>query len=759
MSDALTRRDFFAWSGATVAGVTLGEWGRRALARADEHYLSQRGPGVERWATSVCRECSAACGVRVRLVDDVPVKLEGNPRCPMARGRLCAKGQAALEGYFDPDRLVGPARRVGPRGDQPRWEPIGWDAALDQLASHLARTLAREPDARGANAPLGVAAEERGPVADAWRRFWTAAGARVVWTPAATAARFRPRLAALTGADREPLFDVERATHILSLGAPLVEDWLSPVWTQRSYGRFRRAAGRPRGRLVHVEARRSPTARKADEWLAVPAEAQVLLAYGIASVILRENRVDRAWLEWAGGNLAEFERAVVEWFAPDEVAAATGVPVVTLLRVARELAASPRPLVTVAADASPALVDACFALDALVGAFDRPGGIMASPAQPAEEPAPAPAALHDVVTGAIQPRVVALRDASALRALTSPADLAGALAKTDLVVSFSPYLDEAAAVADLLLPSPTPLESWHAVVPATAVPAETLACARPAVKTRVGARDPVAVLGTVARRMGGALADACPWASSEALVAGELGRLADVRRGGPYADPYETEWLRDLERGGWWTPAAATRDAFAASVLEAGGWIDPFFEPGAIRDAIRAQGGLRFSLPGVGSLANGRSLTARVQRTPAAGSRAVGRLEAGPDRPALSLRLLPFVPSAVSLVGGSNHPALFELLGQPDGAPWRAWAELNPETARELGVAAGAAIRIISENGASLTVEARLVEHMAADVVAVAYVPGNPRGGRWARLVDADVRRLWDGAGVPSECRVRIARA
>ncbi len=36
MSDALTRRDFLTWSGATVAGVTLGEWGRRALARADE---------------------------------------------------------------------------------------------------------------------------------------------------------------------------------------------------------------------------------------------------------------------------------------------------------------------------------------------------------------------------------------------------------------------------------------------------------------------------------------------------------------------------------------------------------------------------------------------------------------------------------------------------------------------------------------------------------------------------------------------------
>ena len=187
---------------------------------------------------------------------------------------------------------------------------------------------------------MALGAEEHGALADAWTRFWTARDARIGWTPAPTPARLAPRLAALSGADGQPIFDLEHATHVLSFGAPIVEDWLSPVWSQRSYGRFRRGPSRPRGRLVQIEGRRSLTARKADEWLPVPATDQASLAYGIASVLLREGRVDTAFLDEFGGNVADFERDVVTRFTPDAVALATGVPVVTLLRLARDLMAT-----------------------------------------------------------------------------------------------------------------------------------------------------------------------------------------------------------------------------------------------------------------------------------------------------------------------------------------------------------------------------------------------------------------------------------
>jgi len=105
------------------------------------------------------------------------------------------------------------------------------------------------------------------------------------------------------------------------------------------------------------------------------------------------------------------------------------------------------------------------------------------------------------------------------------------------------------------------------------------------------------------------------------------------------------------------------------------------------------------------------------------------------------LRLVPFTPPEVNLAGGPNQPVLFELLGQPDGAPWSVCAELNPDTARTLGVASGARIRVASPSGA-IEAQAMLVDRTPPEIVAVAYLPSLRTGGRWARLVSADVRQL-----------------
>ncbi len=730
----LSRRDLLTLGGAAVAGVTLGELGRRTLARQREQDWAWQDRGHERWATSICVECAAGCGVRARLVDDVPVKLEGNPLCPIGRGRLCAQGQAALESHFDPDRLIGPARRAGARGDG-RWEPITWPAAIDTLAAAL-----RGADASRPTAAIAMASETHGPIADAWTRFWTAAGGRTVWTPAASSARFRAALEALTGAAVDPVFDIDHAHHVLSFGAPILESWLSPVWAQRSFGRFRRGASRPRGRLVQIEGRRSLTARKADEWLAVPPADQVALASAVASVLLREDRIDHAFLDRWPGNFGALERALMDHYAPDQVAAAIGVPVVTILRVARELAASERPLVVTAADAAPDLVDAVLVLNALIGAYDRAGGLLASPASPRPAVSDATVLLRQIAAGDLQPRVLAFHDASALRALAAPPDLGPALVRTPLVVSFSPFLDEASAVADLLLPGPTALERWHAVAPAPAVPMDLSAVAAPAVRPWLDTRDVPAVLREVAERLGGPAAEACAWTSSEDLVAAEIDRLWAERRGGFFSTPYETDWVLELERGGWWMPAAVSREEFGRQLLASGGWADPFFEPGALTRALQSQRGLRFPIP--------RPLAAISRARQAHGATSAG----------YPLSLAPFTPAVVNLAGNPNQPVLYELLGQPDGAPWRVWAEVSPETGAAHGVEHGASVRIASASGVVDAV-ALHVEGTPLDTVHLAYVPAVPHGGRWARELPDDARRLWPGGRVEKTCAVRMTRA
>lgn len=727
MSEPVTRRNFLFYGSAVVAGVTLGEFGRRHLAHADEQAAMWRATTTERWAVSVCRECPAACGVRVRVVNDVPVKLEGNPRCPIARGRLCAKGQAAVEALLDPDRLVGPARRAGARGEG-RWEPISWETATGLLAARL-RDRAGHP-----GEILAVAAHERGPIADAWAQCWTAAGAQLAWTPTATASHLRARLQATAGVSADPLFDVEHATYVLSAGAPLVEDWLSsPVWAQRAYGRFRRGGGRARGRLVQLDGRRSMTARKADEWIVVDPDRQAALMYGLMAVLLRENRIDRTGFGELAGNLDDLERSIIARFAPDDVASATGVPVVTILRLARDLVATARPLVIVGADADPALVDAVMALNGLIGAFDRPGGILAAlpPIESVTDAAP-PADIPASATS----RVVILRDSAALRTPATMAGIDATLKQAEFVVSFSPFLDESSEAADLLMPMHTALEAWQAVVPASSVPGQAIAFAAPAVTPRLDTKDLIAVLQALAAAVGGALPAACPWKSTEELVTNTVGRLGSLHRGGPYTTSYESDWIQQLERGGWWTSPVSSRDEFAAAALGAGGWADPFFEPGQIRRSLRDQGGFKFVIPPAASL--------------------TGRAEVPTVFP---LKLRAFTPAVVNMLGGPNQPVLFELLGQPEGQPWRRWVELHPETAREAGLAAGARARIESAHG-SVEASVVLVDGMSPDVAALSLVPAVPHGGRWARMVTGDVRALWPAGVNPSSAvAVRVGRA
>ena len=69
-------------------------------------------PGVPSFFATTCNECPAGCGVVARIREGRVVKLEGNPADPIGQGALCARGQAALQGLYNPDRLAHPQVRA-----------------------------------------------------------------------------------------------------------------------------------------------------------------------------------------------------------------------------------------------------------------------------------------------------------------------------------------------------------------------------------------------------------------------------------------------------------------------------------------------------------------------------------------------------------------------------------------------------------------------------------------------------------------------
>src|SRR5204863_5370290 len=92
---------------------------------------------------TVCAlDCPDACSMLVTVEDGKATQLRGDPDHPITRGFLCAKVTRYLEREYSPDRLLYPRRRIGAKGEG-RFERIGWEEALDEIASRLA-SIARE---------------------------------------------------------------------------------------------------------------------------------------------------------------------------------------------------------------------------------------------------------------------------------------------------------------------------------------------------------------------------------------------------------------------------------------------------------------------------------------------------------------------------------------------------------------------------------------------------------------------------------------
>src|SRR4030065_2481684 len=160
----ITRRDFLAFSGFTLAGITLGEWGKSQILSKEEYKDALlAGIGKEEFKLSICGQCPAGCGIVVRLVDGYPRKSDGNPLCPLSRGKLCPKGQNGLQVLYDPDRLVGPVKRNGKRGEN-QWEKISWEEALEIVTNKL-KVL---KDNRKAHQLLILTQENRGLSGKLW---------------------------------------------------------------------------------------------------------------------------------------------------------------------------------------------------------------------------------------------------------------------------------------------------------------------------------------------------------------------------------------------------------------------------------------------------------------------------------------------------------------------------------------------------------------------------------------------------------------
>jgi thiosulfate reductase / polysulfide reductase chain A len=322
---------------------------------------------MERVVASTCWECSAYCGSLISVNDAGRVtRIMPNPDNPLSQGAFCVKGMRGLpEWTYNPNRLLHPMRRVGPRGSG-EWERVSWDAALDQMADRMAQ-IRTTYGARSLVGAVSGAAFSRGSVMALLMRSLGSPNWMINQDLCGGCRAISDKVTGLgiTNGD-----DVENAATILVVGRnPVAAD---PVqWAEIKRARQRGA------KLVVIDPFRTPAAEIADLWLAPRPGTDAAIALAMTHVMIAQGRHDRHFVErWCHGFDELSERAAQ--FPPQRAAALTGVPADKIIQAARFYADGPSSFVSGhgidAASNGVQTFRAFHCLVAISGNVDRVGG-------------------------------------------------------------------------------------------------------------------------------------------------------------------------------------------------------------------------------------------------------------------------------------------------------------------------------------------------------------------------------------------------
>jgi len=572
MSKKISRRDFLkvAGIGAATGAVLTGCGPASRVVKREPYMLMPEYTfnGESTYFATTCRECAAGCGLVVRTYQGRAIKAEGNQHNPVNMGKTCARGQATLQGMYNPDRVTDPVEQG--RKSSLSGSKMEWDAAVQVVTDALANT-----DPAGVAFLMGLAPDH---LYDLASELTTAIGAPApVRYGALGAFESRATLSkaaeTMLGQEGMPFFDLANADLTFSFGANFLETWLSPVAYTRGYARMRKQ-GNKRGYLVQFEPRMSQTAVKADEWIPLRPGTEGLVALAIGRI-------------YAETNLPVLPRAFVNVDVAG-VAEASGVSEETLMHLAELLAKAERPLAIPGGAAlghsnGQHTAEAVLALDALAGNYGQPGGVYLSPLAPNQDAYHRSANLQEMAAfiekmNAGDVKVLFVHGVNPAFELPRSLGFEKALENVPLVISFATFPDETAMLSDYIFPDHHGLESWGYQRVVTGVGQSTLSGAQPVVVPFYNTRSTADVLLAASAAAGGALASALPFADEVAFIQDKLLPLVDQKEANFNAPEINTFAAYFQQFGGWWTNADALVTPVANTLNEAMGVNLPEFE-------------------------------------------------------------------------------------------------------------------------------------------------------------------------------------
>jgi anaerobic selenocysteine-containing dehydrogenase len=693
MTEKFSRRDFIKLAGKRTATTVLtGCIAQKEVRREPYMQMPEYNyNGQSTYYATTCRECAAGCGLVIRTMQGRAIKAEGNPNNPLNLGKTCARGQATLQGLYNPDRVRGPIKHS--RGEslyqaatdedlaefQNADPNVTWEDAVQVVADalknnnpeeiaflmgtssdHLFDLVTDLATATGINAPIRFSAlnmfESRATLSQAAENLFGEAGL--------------------------PFFDVGGAQVVFSFGANFLETWISPVSYTRGFAGLRESKTKQRGTFVQFESRMSSTAGKADEWVPIRpgTEAMVALAIGRLASELRGGPLPRAFSDV---DLAD-------------VSAKSGIKLETLEHLAEMFANSSGALAIPGGAAlgqnnGLAVAEAVLALNAISDNFGKPGGVFFSSLAPNQTEYQRSASalemqefVEKMASG--QFKVLFVHGVNPIFELPASLDFKNALENVGQVISFATFPDETAIESDYILPDRHGLESWGYQRVTTGTAQSVLSGLQPVVtgvykpdadELLYDTRATADVLIAAAQLAGGELADALPFQNEVEFLQSKVSSLMNEADSSYSAPDINTFMAYFQQHGGWWKLSDSR------------------------------------GIPNVADVLN-RNISAQESQFAGEGE----------------FFFVPYISPTLA-EAGANKPWLQELADPTTTVMWNTWLEMNPETAHELHIENDDVVKVISEAG-EIEVPVYLYPAIRPDTIAIPFGQGHTAYSRYA---------------------------
>jgi anaerobic selenocysteine-containing dehydrogenase len=282
-------------------------------------------PGPAHTVRGACpHDCPDTCSLLTTVQDGVATRVQGNPLHAATAGVLCNKVSHYAERTYHPERLLQPMRRVGPKGSG-RFEPVSWDAALDDIAARLGAIAARDPQAILPYSYCGTMGLVQGESMAA--RFFHRLGASFLDRTICASAGAEALMQTLGGKVGMKVEFFAEAKLIVIWGS-------NSIASNLHFWRLAQEAKRNGARLVCIDPRRSETAEKCHEHLQLLPGTDAALALALMHELVVNGWTDEDYLaRYTLGWDALRERAL-RW-NPERAAAVCGIPAQQIRDLAR----------------------------------------------------------------------------------------------------------------------------------------------------------------------------------------------------------------------------------------------------------------------------------------------------------------------------------------------------------------------------------------------------------------------------------------